>query len=77
MPENQTPTIDKPMQEQQTKPLLTSKTIVVNAVVALAAMYPPAQEFVANHAPLVLSAIGILNVVLRLVTKSKIVLFAD
>lgn len=59
------------------KPLLKSKTIIVNAVVAVAALYPPAQQFVADHAALVLSSLGLVNMVLRMVTKDKIVLFSD
>lgn len=50
-----------------------SKTIIVNFIVAAAALfYPPAHEWVQAHPMEISSLFAIVNVVLRLVTKDKI-----
>jgi hypothetical protein len=57
------------------KPLLQSKTIIVNAIIALAACYPPAAAWVSAHPVLTLQFITYANVALRLVTHSRIALY--
>jgi hypothetical protein len=59
----------------QSKPLVQSKTLIVNGVIALAALYPPAAEWVSHHAVLTLSIITYANIVLRLITKDRLTLF--
>ncbi len=54
------------------KPWL-SKTLILNAVVAILALaYPPAAEWVQAHGDVVLAAFAAINFVLRLVSKDKI-----
>jgi hypothetical protein len=60
-----------------TKSLFKSKTLIVNAVIGLAALYPPAADWVSHNATLALSIIGIANVALRLVTKGRVTLFGS
>lgn len=48
------------------------KTLIVNAIVALAAFYPPVGEWVQAHPELVLQAIAIINIGLRFATKGKV-----
>lgn len=59
------------------KSIFKSKTLLVNFLVAAAALYPPAAEWASQHATLVLSIIGSVNMVLRLVTKSRLSLFGS
>lgn len=50
-----------------------SKTLILNAVVAVLALaYPPAAEWIQGHGDVVLAAFAAINFVLRLVTKDKI-----
>lgn len=54
------------------KPYL-SKTLWLNALVAVAAIaYPPASEWVAAHPEVVLGVFAGVNILLRLVTKNAI-----
>ena len=54
------------------KPWL-SKTLWVNAIVAVSAMiYPPASEWVSAHPDVVVSVFAGINILLRLVTKDAI-----
>jgi hypothetical protein len=57
------------------KSVFLSKTLIVNAVVAVSALYPPAAHWVSTHAGLTLQLIVYANLALRLVTKSKLTLF--
>lgn len=59
------------------KPLVQSKTVIVNALIALSAFIPSVQSFVQAHPTEVLLGIGILNGILRYVTKGKVVLFSE
>jgi hypothetical protein len=61
----------------ETKSLFKSKTLIVNAIIALAALYPPVAEWVSGHAALALSFIGGANMLLRLITKNRLSLFAS
>lgn len=49
-----------------------SKTIIINALMAAAAFYPPALAWMQANMELVVSAFGILNIILRTITKDKI-----
>lgn len=57
-------------------PLVGKRTLIVNAIIALAALHPKAQAFVQAHPMAVLQGIGIVNAVLRFLTKGKVTLFA-
>lgn len=65
------------MDSQPTKSPLLSKTLWVNAVVALCALlYPPAADWIqANGASVALIMSGV-NMLLRLVTKEKLELYS-
>lgn len=49
-----------------------SKTLWVNLLMAVAAFFPAAQAVIQNHPEAVMAGFGIINMVLRLVTKDKI-----
>lgn len=52
---------------------LLSKTLWVNALLAVAALvFPPAHDFIANNPEVVAVGFSLVNIVLRLVTKSKL-----
>lgn len=57
------------------KPIFQSKTLIVNAIIALSALYPPSAQWIAQHAVLTLQLIGYANIALRLVTHSRISLY--
>lgn len=59
------------------KPVFASKTNIVQAVVALAAFYPPARDLVAAHPTEVLVGLSIVNILLRLATKGRVHLFSE
>jgi hypothetical protein len=59
------------------KALVKSKTLIVNAIIAGAALYPPAAEWVSHNAALALSLLGLLNFALRLVTHQRVALFGS
>lgn len=59
------------------KPLLQSKTVIVNAIIAFAAFIPSVQAVVQAHPTEVLIGLSLLNGALRLITKGRIVLFAE
>lgn len=63
--------------ETPSKPIFTSKTAAVQAVVAIAAFVPAARDFVAQHPTEVLLGIAILNLVVRFVTKGRVTLFGQ
>lgn len=61
--------------EDSKKPWL-SKTLILNFVVAiLAVFYPPAKEFIESKPDIAVSVFAVVNMVLRLVTKGKIELW--
>lgn len=50
-----------------------SKTLILNAVVAVLALaYPPAAEWIQAHPDIILASFAAINFILRLVTKDKI-----
>lgn len=60
--------------EQETKWVLTSKSVWLGLLTAAAALYQPAAEFVAANVEVFGMAWGILAVALRAITKDKVVL---
>jgi hypothetical protein len=48
------------------------KTLIVNAVVALSALYPPIGDFVSNNPEIVLNGLALVNIALRFITKGKV-----
>ena len=59
------------------KSIFKSKTAAVALLTGLIGFYPPVKEFVSENPESVLLGIGILNLVLRAVTKEKVVLFPN
>lgn len=63
------------------KPLFKSKTAIANLLVvgagALGFASPEVSQFLSAHAESILIALGIINVILRKVTKGRMVLFSD
>jgi len=57
------------------KPFFQSKTMIVNAIIALSTLVPAVGDIVKAHPDLVVSGVGFINIILRIVTKEKIVLF--
>ena len=57
--------------ETPSKPIFTSKTAAVQAVVAAAA----ARDFVAQHPAEVLLGLAVVNLAVRLITKGRVTLF--
>jgi hypothetical protein len=51
-----------------------SKTLIMNAIIALAAFYPPAAEFVKTNTEAALMTLGLIGMILRMVTKGKVVI---
>jgi len=60
------------MDEQQAKKPWESKTVWKGIIIALAALSPVANDFVAKNPQLILIALGGVDVILRLITKDKI-----
>lgn len=58
-----------------TKPVFASKTVIVNAIIAIAALYPPVGGWVSAHPEATLNGIVALNIALRFITKGKVTLF--
>lgn len=59
------------------KPLLLSKTIAVNVMIALASLWPPVGQWVEANSGDAVVLLCAANVILRLVTKSRITLWRD
>jgi len=55
-----------------TKSPLVSKTVIVNAVIALGGFIPAVREFATANPQLVLSIIGAVGIFLRFITNGKI-----
>lgn len=51
--------------------------MIVNALIALSAFFPPVQSFVQAHPTETLIGIGVLNGLLRYITKGRVVLFSE
>lgn len=63
------------MNEPNTKPLATSKTMWVNLIIVLAGFWSPAREWVTNNPEATLAILGGINAILRFVSGSRIVLY--
>lgn len=59
------------------KTVFASKTLLVNLIIAGAACFPAAREFVTTNPGTVLALIAGLNTLLRLVTNKRLSLFGD
>jgi hypothetical protein len=55
-----------------TKSVFTSKTAIVNLVIALSAFYPPVGAWVSANPDAVLQGIAVVNIILRFATKDKV-----
>lgn len=60
-----------------TKPITRSKTAWVNAIIAVASLFPAAAQWVSENPQATLLALGAINLALRLVTKGKVTLFDE
>ena len=56
------------------KPIWTSKTMLFNLLLSLSLLWPPANQWLLTHPNETLALIVATNVILRLVTKDKVVL---
>lgn len=61
----------------ESKSIFKSKTAIVNAVIALAPLYPPAMHWIQANPALTLQIIVGANFILRLVTKKRVSLFGS
>jgi hypothetical protein len=61
----------------ESKSIFKSKTLAVNLVAMLASLYPPVGAVVATHPQEAVLALGVANLLLRLVTKKKVSLFPE
>lgn len=59
------------------KSIFKSKTAAVAFVTATAGFWPSAREWVGENPQAALTAVATISLVLRLVTKDKVVLFTD
>lgn len=60
------------MQEPQPKPIILSKTVLVQIVALVILTFPQAREFLAPYATEVGGAWAVLNIVLRMITKDRV-----
>lgn len=60
------------MSMEKQNPLEGRKTLIVNAIIALSALYPPVGNFVQENPQMVLTGLAAVNIVLRFVTKGKV-----
>jgi len=63
------------------KSIFKSKTAVASAITIVAGMFgsllPEANAFIAQHASAILLGLGAINLLLRLVTRGRVVLFTE
>lgn len=63
------------------KSVFKSKTAVASAITIVAGMFgtllPEANAFIAQHASTILLGLGAINLVLRLVSRGRVVLFTE
>ena len=64
-------------QTQAPKPIYQSKTAVVNVIIGLSMIIPAVRDWVSQNPALVLTAIGAINIALRVITKGRVTLFGD
>lgn len=61
----------------ETKSIFSSKTAILNTVVALSAFYPTVGQFVAIHPEAAVGVLAIANLLLRFATKKKVQFFPN
>jgi hypothetical protein len=59
------------------KPIFKSRTLVINAAIIVASFIPAIADWVSDNPTDTLALLGAGNVVLRLITKSRVCLWAD
>lgn len=57
---------------QDNKMIYQSKTVWVNLIFAIAAFFPSVQQYISSHPELIPTVFAILNILLRIVTKSGV-----
>jgi len=57
------------------KSIFKSKTLIVNALIALASLYPPVGGWVQANPETALQLLALVNFALRFITKNKVSLF--
>jgi len=57
------------------KSVFKSKTLIVNAIIALASLYSPVGDWVQGNPETALQVITVVNIAMRFITKNKLVLF--
>ena len=56
------------------KPFYVSKTLIVNAIIAICALVPAAQQWVSENPGITLMAVSAIGAALRLVTHGRVML---
>jgi len=64
-------------QNAETKTVFASKTIAVNAIIALATLYPPIGAWVSANPELTLHVLAAINIGIRFLSKKRLALFAS
>lgn len=54
------------------KLIYQSKTLYVNLILAIAAFFPSVQQYISSHPEIFTTGFAVLNILLRVVTKSGI-----
>jgi hypothetical protein len=62
------------MQTEPAVPFYLSKTLIVNAIIAIAAFFPSVRSWVQENPGITLTAVTALGTALRIVTKGRLVL---
>lgn len=60
--------------EPDPKPFYVSKTVIVNAIIAVCALIPAARDWVSNNAETTLIIVSAVGIVLRFISSGRIVL---
>lgn len=63
---------DAPVVPADTKKPWLSKTLWINLILAVSAFFPPVQAFISGHQELALVIPGVVNGILRLLTKDAV-----
>lgn len=66
---------DTPSSAAPTKSIFTSKTAIINVLIALGTAYPPVGQWVKDNPQLALYILGAINFILRTLTKHRVVLW--
>ena len=76
-PQPETPVPAVPATAPLAKPLLKSKTLAVNIVIILGSFLPAVGEWVKANPADTLCLLGAVNIILRLATRAKVILWRD